>query len=84
MEDRQCAESILKVRRIDIPAGLLFRCSIPEMDPDFPSVLQPEQFLVIRIDETDSSLCLMQVLIQPVTAVAITVHTVFSTVRIQA
>ena len=69
---------------VDIPAGanLVF---IPRIvDFHLAAIRNAKQLLVMAVNKTDSFLCVLQVLIEPIPAIAIAVQVVFASVRVQA
>ena len=69
---------------VDIAAGadLIF---IPRIvDFHLAAIRNAKQLLVVAVNKTDSFLCVLQVLIEPVPAIAIAVQVVFAPVRVQA
>ena len=69
---------------VDIAAGadLIF---IPRIvDFYLAAIRNAKQLLVMAVNKTDSFLCVLHVLIEPVPAIAIAVQVVFAPVRVQA
>ena len=65
----------------NIPDGVGVRLAA---DDDLIAVGDSEPFTVMRINETDSALCLPDMTVEPILAIAVAIEVVFSLMRIQS
>ena len=74
----------LKMVVVNVAASCLSNISVLCKVPNFIAILYPEQLFVIRIDESDALLCVLQMLVKPVPAIAVAIQVVFASLGIEA
>ena len=80
MEKVAAAVTKLQMVFIDISAGNFTNFTIVISDSDLTTIRDLEKVVVMAVDEADTSFGLFQMLIQPVTAIAIAVKVVFEVI----